>query len=123
VDDMWKIDNLEVYMRVKKLAKDVYGFIGKLPNEERFALGDQMKRAVVSVRLNMREGSGKRTSKEFASYLDRSLGSIREVCECFDVGVDLGYFGEEGRKEIAEMKRIERLLVGYRKFVLDRDIK
>jgi len=120
---MWKIDNLEVYRRVKKLVKDVYWFIEKLPNEERFALGGQMRRAVVSVRLNMKEGSGKRTSKEFAFYLDKSLGSIREICECFDVGVDLGYFGDEGRKEVAEMKRIERLLAGYRKFVLDRDIK
>ena len=120
---MWKIDNLEVYRKIKKLVKEIYGFVGRLPNEEKFALGDQIRRAVVSVRINMREGSGKRTSKEFASYLDNSLGSLREVCECLDVGVDLGYFGEGGRKKITEVKRIERLLIGYRKFVLDRDVK
>lgn len=120
---MWKIDNLEVYKRMKKLVKDVYGFIEKLPSEEKFALGDQMRRAVVSVRLNFREGSGKRTSKEFACYLDKSLGSLREVCECFEVGIDLGYFDDEGKGEVSEIKRIERLLVGYRDFVLDRGVK
>lgn len=119
---MWNIERLEVYERVCSLIKRVYILIGRLPNEEKFALGDQMRRAVVSVKLNMIEGSGKRTSKDFVSYLNIARGSLREVRGQIEIGVDLGYFGEEGEREIAEIKRIERLMVGYVSYVEDRDV-
>lgn len=120
---MWNIERLEVYSKICDLVKRVYGLIGLLPKEERFALGDQMRRAVASVRLNMVEGSGKRTSREFVSYLNNVMGSLREVRGCISIGVDVGYFGEDGGKEIGEIRRIERLLAGYVKYVLRRDVK
>ena len=123
MDVMRKIDNLEVYKKVKLLVKRVYIFIDKLPKEERYALGDQMRRAVVSIRINFREGLGKRTSREFAGYLDNSMGSLREVKECLDVGFDLGYFSEDAKREIEEIKRIERSLAGFIEFVKKRDVK
>jgi len=59
---MWRIDKLEVYRRARLLIPRVYVLIGKLPNEEKFELGSQMRRSVVSVKSNIKEGSGKRTS-------------------------------------------------------------
>ena len=87
-----------------------------LPNEEKFALGNQMRRAVTSVKLNIIEGSGKRTSKEFVSYLNNAMGSLKEVRGQIEIGVDLGYF--DGDDEIAEIRRIERMLFGYIKYVV-----
>lgn len=103
---MWRIDGLEVYGKIKELVVRVYGLIKGLPVEERYALADQMRRAVVGVRIKMEEGSRKRTSKDFVSYLDASMGSLREVRGCIETGIDLGYFGEEGKKEVEEIKRI-----------------
>ena len=112
-----------MYRRVCLLVKKVYVLIGMLPSEERFALAEQMRRAVVSVKLNFKEGSGKRTSKEFAGYLDNSMGSLKEVGGCIEVGVDLGYFGKDEEKEIGEIRRIERLLAGYKEYVKKKNVK
>jgi len=71
---MWRIDNLDVYDKVCSLIPRVYVFINGLPAEEKFELGSQMRRVVVSVKLNFKEGSGKRTSADFAGYLDNAMG-------------------------------------------------
>ena len=120
---MWNIERLEVYDKICFLVKRVYVLIGMLPKEEKFALGDQMRRAVSSIKLNILEGSGKRTSKEFASYLDNAMGSLREVRGCISIGIDVGYFGEDVKNDIDEILRIERLLAGYIGYVKKRDVK
>jgi len=121
---MWRIDNLEVYNKVCSLIPRIYVFINKLPPEEKFELGSQMRRAVVSVKLNFKEGSGKRTSANFVSYLDNAMGSLKEVVGQVETGVDLGFIGEDdGKKEIGEMRRIERLLAGYIKYVKGKNVK
>ena len=121
---MWRIDNLEVYRKVCALIPRIYVFINKLPSEEKFELGSQMRRAVVSVKLNFKEGSGKRTSINFAGYLDNAMGSLKEVVGQVETGVDLGFIDkEEGSKEVGEMRRIERLLAGYIEYVKKKDVK
>lgn len=120
---MWNIERLEVYSRACNLVGKIYILIGMLPKEERFALGDQLRRAVVSVKSNMIEGSGKRTSKEFVSYLNNAMGSLKEVRGQVEVGVDLGYFEGKGSDEIAEIRRIERLLLGYIRYVEKKNVK
>ncbi len=118
---MWNIERLEVYSRVCDLIPKVYALIKMLPQEEKFALGDQLRRAVVSVKSNMIEGSGKRTSKEFVSYLNNAMGSLKEVRGQVEIGVDLGFF--DGKDLIAEIRRIERMLFGYIGYVRKKDVK
>ncbi len=120
---MWNVEKLEVYGRACSLIKRVYDLIGVLPNEEKFALGNQLRRAVVSVKSNIIEGSGKRTSREFVSYLNNAMGSLKEVRGQIEIGVDLGYFGEKGKEEISEIRRIERMLFGYIKYVEGKDVR
>lgn len=121
---MWKIDNLDVYHKICSLIPRIYVFINELPTVERFELGSQMRRAVVSVKLNFKEGSGKRTSVNFAGYLDNAMGSLKEVIGQIETGIDLGYFNEvAGKKEIGEIRRIERLLAGYIEYVKEKDVK
>ena len=120
---MWNIERLEVYSRACDLIGKIYVLIGMLPREEKFAPGDQLRRAVVSVKSNMIEGSGKRTSKEFVSYLNNAMGSLKEVRGQVEVGVDLEYFDGKGKGEIAEIRRVERMLFGYINYVGKKDIK
>jgi len=47
--------------------------------EERFALTNQLRRSVYSIPLNIVEGCGKNSDKDFAHYLDNALGSAHEV--------------------------------------------
>jgi four helix bundle protein len=118
---MWNIERLEIYSRVCDLIPRVYGLIKMLPSEEKFALGSQLRRAVVSIKSNMIEGSGKRTSKEFISYLGNAMGSLKEVRGQIEIGNDLKYF--EGVDEVAEIRRIERMLFGYIKYIEKKDVR
>jgi len=120
---MWHIDRLEIYKRVCLLIPLVYSLIGKLPSEERFELGSQLRRAVVSVKSNMKEGSGKRTSKAFVAYLDNAMGSLREVKAQVETGVDLEFFGDGGKKVVDECWRMERMLAAYIDYVKGKDVK
>ena len=55
---------LNVYQLSKQLVTDIYNIVGSYPKTELFALGDQMRRAVISVPSNIEEGtSGRRDSE------------------------------------------------------------
>jgi len=120
---MWHIDRLDIYKRVCLLVPGVYSLIGVLPQEEKFELGSQLRRAVISVKSNMKEGSAKRTSKAFVAYLDNAMGSLREVKAQIESGIDLGYFDDDGKKIVDECWRMERMLAAYIDYVKGKDVK
>ncbi len=69
---------------VRKKAHEAYIFIKKniavkFPKEERFELTAQLNRAALSIPLNIAEGCERFTDKDFAHFLDTSLGSTNEV--------------------------------------------
>ncbi|MDE6460951.1 MAG: four helix bundle protein, partial [Paramuribaculum sp.] len=70
---------LTVWQRSIELAELIYRFIPMLPQEEKFALGNQMRRAVVSIPSNIAEGYGRRTETEFIHFLHIARGSNHEL--------------------------------------------
>lgn len=73
-----------VYRDAQKLYKIVFTIVQKLPKEYRFEIGSQMMRSALSVILNIAEGSGKGSDKDFNRFLDISLGSLFEVMASVD---------------------------------------
>jgi four helix bundle protein len=71
--------DLNVWKVSLDLVEYVYGEVKKFPQDERFALTDQLKRAVVSIPSNIAEGSNRNTDKEFIQFLYIALGSASEV--------------------------------------------
>jgi four helix bundle protein len=70
---------LEVWQLSMELSEAVYAVVGELPSSERFALSDQLRRAVVSIPSNIAEGFGRNTTKDFLHYLSMARGSLCEV--------------------------------------------
>ena len=86
---------LDVYKESKTLVMMVYAILKLFPQEEQYALCDQLRRAVISVPSNIAEGSGRRSPKEQVHFLEIAYGSLREV-ECqIDIACDLGYISKE----------------------------
>lgn len=54
-----------------------------------FSFKDQIKRAALSIILNIAEGSAKKSDKEFAKFLEISIASANEVAACIDVMYDM----------------------------------
>ncbi len=86
----YNFEKLEVYQLSMSLIEDVYSLTRTFPKEEMFVLGAQIKRAVISVALNIAEGSIK-TKKDFARFVDISLGSLVEVKTALKIALNLKY--------------------------------
>jgi len=93
--DKFTFFDLRVYQESKQLVKDVYLLLEKFPKFEVYALGDQLRRAVVSVPSNIAEGSGRSSLKEKVHFLEIAYGSLTETLCQLDISHDLGYISDE----------------------------
>lgn len=89
-----------------------------MPVEERFALTSQVKRSAYSIPMNIVEGCGKNTDKDFCHYLDNSLGSALEVEYTFLLIFDLGYISLDKFENInSDINEVKAILIGFIKFL------
>lgn len=72
-------EKLEIWQRGRVLVKTIYLLTKELPNDERFGLAIQLKRAAVSVPSNISEGCGRNHVKELIQSLYISIGSLCEL--------------------------------------------
>ncbi len=113
--------DLEAYQRAKKLLVPVHQLISQLPADERFGLGDQMRRASKSVVDNIVEGySHKDTPLKAKSFWRTSMGSANEMAEHLDQAVLLKYLPVEPVKPLVEeytivAKQLNKLIQNWRK--------
>ncbi len=61
------------------LVSDVYNMCADLPNDEKYGLISQIKRAAVSIPTNIAEGAGRNSNKEFIHFLSIANGSSYEL--------------------------------------------
>ena len=102
--------DLKVWQKAIELTSEIYKLVKLLPNEERYALSDQIRRAVVSVPSNIAEGRGRGTNKEFVRYLLMSRGSLWEVSTQLVICERLQYMNQEqtayARQLITEISKM-----------------
>ena len=85
---------LDVYQNAKKLSHFVCGLVKKYPADERFDLCSQLRRAVMSVPINIAEGFGRFSSKEKAHFIEIAFGSLTEVLCELELSLDEQYISE-----------------------------
>ena len=83
---------LDIWKESVNLIKDVYQIAEALPKSEEYNIKSQLKRAVVSVSLNIAEGKSRKTGKDFANFLSIASGSLTEVDAILSICQELGYF-------------------------------
>lgn len=86
---------LNVWQKSMMLVKNVYPLIERLPPEEKYALGNQIRRAVTSIVLNIAEGTGRNSDKELRYFLTIARGSATEVEAQLFICIELGFFPKE----------------------------
>ncbi len=111
----FSFETLEVYEKARSLVKEVYLLQCSFPKEERYALGDQVRRAAVSITANLAEGSGRKSLREKIHFIEISFGSMMEVfCE-LQTACDLGYIKEKQFDELRTLfTEIAKMLSGLR---------
>lgn len=76
---MFNFEKLEVWQKAIAFADLVYSFTKRFPDEERFGLTSQMRRAAVSISSNIAEGSSRYSKDDYARFLEIATGSLFEV--------------------------------------------
>jgi four helix bundle protein len=114
--------NLKVWQKSRNFVKQIYQITAKLPDEEKFGLTSQMRRAAISIPSNIAEGAGRNSRKEFANFLGICQGSIAELETQILVGQDIGYFQNNSAQSLLEeLDEISKMVIGLRKALLKND--
>lgn len=109
--DIWKKAH-ELYTYVKR------NIVLKFPIEERYELTSQLPRADLSIPLNIVEGCGRHTDKDFRHFLDNSLGSTNETDYCCYAAFELKYILEEEYNIVnKQVNEVRAMLISFIKFL------
>ena len=84
-------EELEVWDLALEMIDEVYGIAEKFPPLELYNLSSQLRRAAISVSLNIAEGSGRHQKKDFARFVRLSIGSLLEVVAALKVAIRRNY--------------------------------
>ncbi len=88
-------EDLEVWHLSLDLIDRVYEIADKLPQDELYNLISQIKRAAISVSLNIAEGSGRHHKKDFGRFIRLSIGSLLEVAASLKIAIRRDYIKQE----------------------------
>ena len=116
---MFRFEKLDVWHRAIEFADEVYTLTRRLPDEERFGLTSQMRRASVSVSSNIAEGSGRVSDKDFARFLEVAYGSLLEVVSQAEIALRQEFLSMEDRDQLKQQaEELSRMLSGLRSKLL-----
>jgi four helix bundle protein len=108
--------DLDVWKLSMDLVVEVYRVTAKFPNDERFGLTAQLRKAAVSVPANVAEGSARSTSREYSYFASISRGSVAEMETELIVAERLGYITSDVLEPMLERTdHISRMLTNLRR--------
>jgi four helix bundle protein len=82
---------LDIYGISRQFVLECYKLTKSLPSEERFGMITQIRRAALSVHLNIAEGASRKSEVERKRYYEIARGSVIEIDAALDVANDLEY--------------------------------
>ncbi len=88
-----KLDHqkLVVFAASKEFVLECYRLTLSLPLEEKFAMSSQIRRAALSVHLNIAEGFSRKSEKERKRFFEIARGSLIEIDAALDIAISLNY--------------------------------
>lgn len=119
--DSFSFENLKVYSESRNLVIEVYDIVRHLPVIETYALGAQLRRAIISVPSNIAEGCGRISYKEKIHFIEIAYGSLLEAYCQIEICLDLGYISQEKLKQVRQkFFNISNMLNALRKSYLSK---
>ena len=114
-------EDLEVYQVAREFRKAMYRVAKRLPQEEKFGLTSQIRRAAVSLTNNIAEGHGRFHFLEQIKFMLQSRGSLEELLDDLNVCEDEAYLPIQETESLRqEGWRVHKLINGYVRFLRSR---
>ena len=105
-----------------EINKEVYEISKGFPVEERYGMFSQMRRSSISVASNIAEGCGRKTEKEFVTFLYNAMGSLKELeCQLF-IARDLGYVDSIVFEKVSgKLDLLGKKLISFIKYIKEKN--
>jgi len=106
---------LDVFQASRFLCLECYRITKTFPADEIFAIVQEIRRAALSVHLNIAEGSSRKSPAERKRFYEISRGSVIEIDTAMDIAVELMYCNSEflsplGERLVNTFKQLSALI-------------
>lgn len=114
----FRYEDLDVAKLAKKLIKEVYVITKDFPAYERYGLASQLRRAVISILLNIAEGNSRASNKDHCNFIVTSASSLVEVDCALKIAIELNFI-EKKKYDLVEpvIKELYFKLIGLIKYL------
>jgi len=103
--------DLIVWQKSVDFVTEIYSTTKEFPDEEKYGLSSQIRRASVSIPSNVAEGFGRKSDGDFARFLSIAIGSSYEVQTQIEIAQNIGFMSNETRIKLLDMlEEVERML-------------
>lgn len=112
----FSFEKLIIWQKSRSIVKEVYKIASMFPDQEKYGLSDQIRRAAISVSSNIAEGTGRFSNKEKIHFCEIAYGSLMEVMCQLTLAVDLEMVSEKEVEKLHPIiEELSRQLCAYRK--------
>lgn len=112
----FRFKKFPVYKDIRNFVKLIFIITSKLFQIYQYDLGSQIRRAAISILLNLAEGSGRNSDKDFNRFLMIAIGSTDEAVAGLDIVLDNGLITNDNYfQSIKEAESIKKQLGGFSK--------
>jgi len=111
---MHRFKNLKIWQESMELTVEVYKITSEFPQNEKYGLTSQIRRAAISISSNIAEGSSRNSNKDFSRFLSISLGSAFELETQLIIANKLHLIDEKSLKNIiTSLSEIQKMIIGF----------
>ncbi|OGY22568.1 MAG: hypothetical protein A2113_04240 [Candidatus Woykebacteria bacterium GWA1_44_8] len=111
-----RFENLEVWKKSHAFTLKIYKVTNTFPKEEKYRLGDQLRRSAASVATNIVGGNSRTHKAEFQQFLNMARSSLEETKYHLLLARDLGYLDDKTYVQLqGDCEEIGRMLSGLMK--------
>lgn len=88
-------ERLDVWQNSRVFVKEIYLITRQFPEEEKFGIASQIRRASLSICANIAEGTSRSTEKDKARFINQAFSSAVEVINFLILSNDLTFLEDE----------------------------
>jgi four helix bundle protein len=110
---MFPFERLQVWVKSVNFAEEILNFVDRMDRKDSFSLGEQLRRAAISISNNIAEGGGRNNKKEKIYFYNIAKGSVYEVVNLIEICKRRGYLTETNHKRLyGDAEEMAKMLSG-----------
>lgn len=120
---MHNYKKLKIWIKARTLVKEVYMITEQYPQEEKYGLTSQIRRAAISISSNIAEGSGKESEKEFNRFLEIAYSSAFELESQIILSEDLNFIShDDSSKILTQIQEIQKMIYSFSRTIKNKEL-